>query len=83
MKYVLMFLLFLSFSCKSEVKTKVKDLTLLPPLEIYDFSGKRVMQHTIKNSISTFSTKDFKSGIYLYEIKDHGIVLESGKIIFD
>ena len=34
-----MFLLFLSFSCKSEVKTKVKDLTLLPPLEIYDFSG--------------------------------------------
>ena len=41
------------------------------------------MQHTIKNSISTFSTKDFKSGIYLYEIKDHGIVLESGKIIFD
>ena len=52
-------------------------------LEIYDFSGKRVMQHTIKNSISTFSTKDFKSGIYLYEIKDHGIVLESGKIIFD
>jgi choice-of-anchor B domain-containing protein len=52
-------------------------------LEIYDFSGKRVMKHTIKNSISTFSTKDFKSGIYLYEIKDHGIVLESGKIIFD
>ena len=39
MKYVLMFLVFLSFSCKSEVKTKVKDLTLLPPLEIYDFSG--------------------------------------------
>jgi thiol-disulfide isomerase/thioredoxin len=39
MKYVLILILFFSFSCKSEVKTEEKGLTSLPSLEIYDFSG--------------------------------------------
>ncbi len=39
MKYVLVLIVFFSFSCNSEVKTKKKDLSSLPSLEIYDFSG--------------------------------------------
>ena len=32
-------MVFFSFSCKSEVKSEEKDLSSLPSLEIYDFSG--------------------------------------------
>ena len=39
MKYVLILMVFFSFSCKSEVKSEEKDLSSLPSLEIYDFSG--------------------------------------------
>ena len=52
-------------------------------LEIYDFSGKKVMMESLKKNINSFSAKDFKSGIYLYEIKNNGISTEKGKIIFE
>ena len=52
-------------------------------LEIYDFSGKKIMMESLKKNINSFSAKDFKSGIYLYEIKNNGISTEKGKIIFE
>ena len=39
MKYLFILVVSCFLSCKSEVKTEVKLTTILPPLEIHDFSG--------------------------------------------
>jgi len=51
-------------------------------LKLYDALGTVVMNKTLTNKLTTLSTRNFPSGIYLYKVLDNDKTIQSGKLIF-